>query len=220
MSNIVIVGASGHAKVIIDIVQKQGKYNLVGLLDRVVDVGTKTMGYPVLGKEADLPALITEHDLSGVIIAIGDNFIRSKVAAQLKEMAPDIDFVSAIHPTASIASDVTIGEGTVIMAGAVVNSVSAVGRFCILNTNSSLDHDSVMGDFASLAPGVVTGGNSRIGEYSALGIGTIMSHGLEIGEHTVTGAGSIVISSIESYVVAYGNPAAVIRTREKGEKYL
>ena len=83
MDNIVIIGSSGHAKVIIDIVQQQGKYNIVGLLDRFRDVGEKTLGYPVLGKEEDLPELIKAHALKGAIVAIGDNFVRSKVVAPL-----------------------------------------------------------------------------------------------------------------------------------------
>lgn len=144
MDNIVIIGSSGHAKVIIDIVQQQGKYNIVGLLDRFRDVGEKTLGYPVLGKEEDLPELIKAHTLKGAIVAIGDNFVRSKVVAHIKEIIPDLPFVSAIHPKASIAMEVSIGEGTVVMAGVSINACSSVGRFCILNTNSSLDHDLLL----------------------------------------------------------------------------
>ena len=216
MDNIVIIGSSGHAKVIIDIVQQQGKYNIVGLLDRFRDVGEKTLGYPVLGKEEDLPELIKAHALKGAIVAIGDNFVRSKVVAHIKEIIPDLPFVSAIHPKASIAMEVSIGEGTVVMAGVSINACSSVGRFCILNTNSSLDHDSILEDFASLAPGATTGGNCRVGQFSAVSIGAVLIHGIHVGEHTVIGAGSLVMKSIESFVVAYGTPARAIRNREQG----
>jgi sugar O-acyltransferase (sialic acid O-acetyltransferase NeuD family) len=220
MDNIVLIGSSGHAKVIIDIVQQEGKYNITGLLDRFRDVGEKTIGYPVLGQEEDLPELMKAHALEGAIVAIGDNYVRSKVAARIKELCPDLPFVSAIHPSASIATEVSLGDGTVVMAGVSINPCCSIGRFCILNTNSSLDHDSVMEDFASLAPGATTGGNCRIGQYSAISIGAVLSNGIHIGEQTVIGSGSLVTKSIESFVVAYGSPAKAIRNRKPGDKYL
>jgi sugar O-acyltransferase (sialic acid O-acetyltransferase NeuD family) len=220
MDNIVIIGSSGHAKVIIDIVQREGKYNIVGLLDRYRKIDEQTLGYRVLGTEEDLPVLMNVHSLKGAIVAIGDNFIRSKEAARVREILPELPFVCAIHPRASIATDVSIGEGTVIMAGACINPCSSVGRFCILNTNSSLDHDSTMDDFASLAPGVTTGSNCRIGAYSAISIGAVLIHGVHIGEQSVIGAASLVTKPIESFVVAYGTPARAIRKRQPGDKYL
>jgi sugar O-acyltransferase (sialic acid O-acetyltransferase NeuD family) len=220
MSNIVIIGSSGHAKVIIDIVQQEGKYKIVGLLDCYRKLNEQTLGYSVLGKEEDLPELINIHSITGAIVAIGDNFIRSKVVSHVREICPDLLFVSAIHPNSSIGIDVTIGEGTVIMAGVSINPCCSVGLFCILNTNSSLDHDSIMEDFSSLAPNVTTGGNCRIGEYSAIGIGTVLIHGVHIGKQSIIGAASLVMKSIESFVVAYGTPAKVIRNRHPGDKYL
>jgi sugar O-acyltransferase (sialic acid O-acetyltransferase NeuD family) len=220
IANIAVIGSSGHAKVVIDIVQQQGKYKIVGLLDRFRSAGEQTLGYSILGKEEDLPELERAHDLKGAIIAIGDNFVRSQVAARVRQVAPNLAFVSAIHPSASIATEASIGEGTVVMAGVCVNSCSSIGRFCILNTRSSLDHDSTLEDFASLAPGVTTGGNCHIGQYSAIGIGAVLLHGIDIGEHTVVGAGSLVTNPIQSLVVAYGSPATTIRNRKPGDKYL
>lgn len=220
MNNILITGSSGHAKVIIDIVQQEDKYNIIGLLDRFRDVGEQTLGYPILGKEEDLPKLIKSHSLNGAIVAIGDNFVRSKVATRIKELCPDLPFVSAIHPKASIATEVSIGEGTVVMAGVSINPCSSIGRFCILNTNSSLDHDSMMEDFSSLAQGATTGGNCRIGQYSAVCIGAVLVNRIHVGEHTVVSAGSHVTEAIDSFVVAYGTPAKVIRNRKQGEQYL
>jgi len=215
MDNIVIIGASGHAKVIIDIVNQEGKYDIVGLLDRFRDVGETMLGYPILGKDEDLPELIKSHTIKGAIIAIGDNFVRSKVATRIKEISPNLPFVSAVHPKASIAKDVSVGEGSVVMAGVSINPCSSIGRFCILNTNSSLDHDSILEDFASLAPGTTTGGNCRIGQYSAIGIGAVLIQGINVGKHTIIGAGSLVLKPIGSFVVAYGTPARTIRDRKE-----
>jgi sugar O-acyltransferase (sialic acid O-acetyltransferase NeuD family) len=220
MDNIVIIGSSWHAKVVIDIVQKENRYQIAGLLDRYRTVGDLTLGYRILGKEEDLPELIRTHSIQGAIVAIGDNFIRAKVVGLVREMCPSLPFVRAIHPSASIATEVSLGEGTVVMAGVAINPCTTVGRFCILNTRSSLDHDSVMDDFSSLAPGATTGGNCRIGQYSAISIGAVLIHGVEIGDHSVVGAASLVTTSIESGVVAYGTPAKTIRSRKQGEKYL
>lgn len=220
MDNIVVIGSSGHAKVIIDIVQQEGKYNIAGVLDQMRVVGEQTLGYPILGKDEDLPELVKPHAIKGAIVAIGDNFLRSKVATRIKKLCPKLMFVSAIHPKASIATNVSIGEGTVVMAGGAINSCSSVGRFCILNTNCVLEHDSVMEDFASLAPGAITGGNCRIGQYSAISIGAVLVDRVHVGEQTIVGAGSLVMKPIDSFVIAYGTPAKAIRNRKPGKNTL
>lgn len=217
---IVIIGSSGHAKVVIDIAEREGKYAVVGLVDRFRKVGEQTLGYRVLGREEDLPQLVKSLGVTGAFVAIGDNFVRSKVAAHVAEVCPDLPFVSLIHPKASIAKDVSIGHGTVIVAGVTVNASCSVGRFCILNTNSSLDHDSVMEDFSSLAPNAATGGKCRIGSYAAVSIGAVVINGVRIGEHTIIGAGSTVIDHIEACRIAYGTPARSIKARKPGDPYL
>lgn len=120
----------------------------------------------------------------------------------------------------SIATEVTIGAGTVVMAGVSINPCVSIGRFCVLNTHCSLDHDSILADFASLAPGVITGGDCRIGQYAVISIRAVLINGISVGEHAIVGAGSVVMKSVDSCVVAYGVPARVIRTRKPGDKYL
>lgn len=164
--------------------------------------------------------MVKKLNLTGAVIAIGDNAIRAKVAANVTEYVPNLPFVTVIHPLAAIGRSVEIEAGVVAMAGAVVNPGCKIGRLCILNTNSSLDHDCGMGEFSSLAPGVVTGGNCRIGQYSAISIGAVLRHGVTIGEHTVIGAGALVLNDIDAYSVAYGSPARRVRSRAAGEPYL
>jgi sugar O-acyltransferase (sialic acid O-acetyltransferase NeuD family) len=220
MDTIVLLGSSGHAKVIIDIVEKEGRYKIVGLIDAFRKVGEETLGYRVLGVEFDLPRLIVKYELKGIIIAIGDNYIRAQIAAKVLDICPDLPFVSTTHPNASIGKEATIGIGSVVMAGAVVNPCCQVGEFCIINTNASLDHDSVMEDFSSLAPGATTGGNCRIGRYSAVSVGAILRHGITIGEHSVVGAGSTVLKNVEPFALVWGSPAKKDRDRKPGDKYL
>jgi len=218
--NIVIVGSSGHAKVIIDIVEKEDKFNIVGLLDAFKKIGESAFGYDIIGEEKDLPQLKKKHQLTGGIIAIGDNWIRSIVRNKIQEIDDSFIFVSTIHPSAVIARGVTIGTGTVLMAGTVVNSNSRIGDFCIINTNASIDHDSKMNNFSSIAPGVTTGGNVSIGEFTAVSLGANVIHGVKIGKHSVIGSGSVALKNIDDYVVAFGTPARTVRERKKGEKYL
>jgi len=220
MKKIFVIGSSGHAKVVIDIVEQEGKYKIIGLLSRDQSAGEFVYGYEILGKQEELPALLKMHAIDGILVAVGDNFTRAKVADFLKENHPQLEIVSAIHPSAIIGRDVSIGAGTVIMAGTVINPSSTIGQYCIINTRASLDHDCTLGDFTSLAPGVTTGGDCQIGAYSAIGIGATILHGIQIGEQAVIGANALINKNIPPFSVAYGTPAKVIRKRNVGDKYL
>ncbi|WP_048986115.1 acetyltransferase [Burkholderia cenocepacia] len=214
MENIIIVGSSGHAKVVIDIVEQAGRYRIAGLIDSFRTPGEETLGYAVLGAERDLPQMVDQYGIAGLLVAIGDNHARENVTAGLAMLVPGLPRVSAVHPAACVGKASTIGAGTVVMAGAVINPSCSIGEGCIVNTNVSLDHDGVMADFSSLAPGVVTGGNCRIGR------GAMLRHRIAVGEHSVVGAGAVVLHDVEPYTVAYGNPARRIRARAADERYL
>lgn len=217
MERIVIIGASSHGKVVADILKSQGK-TIVGFIDSTKQIGSTILSFPILGREEELPVLITEHTMTHVIVAVGDNWIRSQVVARMKRYP--LTLISAISPFAIIGSDVSIGEGTVICPGAIICPGSIIGRCCLVNTHASLDHDGIMEDFSSLAPGVITGGNVKIGAYSAICLGAHIIHRISIGEHTVIGAGSLVLHNVDDHTVAYGVPAKFIRKRLQSEKYL
>ncbi len=220
MNKIIILGASGHSKVLIDIIEQQNHFQIVGLIDRPEKVGQNLLTYKVIGTDEDLGNLLTHHSVDTIAIGIGDNFIRSLVFAKTAQKFPNIKFATLIHPKAYVATSAKIGAGSVIMPGAVVGSDCFVGDHCIVNTNSSLDHDSSMGNFSSLAPNSATGGNCQIGEQAVLGIGATLSNGLSIGVHSVVGAGSVVLHDVPEYSLAYGVPARTIRNRKAGEAYL
>lgn len=220
MTNIILIGASDHAKEIMDIIHAQNKYHIIGLIDLPGTAGNKVMGYPVLGTEELIPDLVRQHENLQGVIAVGNNWRRYEIYQKVNQIIPGFTFATIIHPSAIVAEHVTIGEGAVIMPGVIINNEAQIGNFCLLNTKSSLDHNSVMGDFSSLAPGVTIGGNATIGDYSAISLGANVIHEISIGAHTVIGAGSTVVRSIPEKVVAYGCPAKIIRTRQIGEKYL
>lgn len=217
MENLVIFGAGGHAKSIIDIVERSGIGRIAGLLDGIKPAGIKVYGYEILG---DQSYLAQDASITGVIVGIGDNWLRARAVESIRSVRIDCRFVSAVHPNASVAKGATIGDGSVIMAGAVVGSDAVVGEHSVLYTLSSLDHDSLTENFVSLAPHAATGGNVRIGSFGAIAIGARIVHSASIGEHTVIGAGATVLSDIDSYSIAYGTPARVVGKRTAGERYL
>lgn len=218
--NIVVIGSSGHAKCVVDSIELAGRFRIVGLVDDYRSAGERTGAYVVLGTISELPKLAQVHQLTGFIVAIGDNFARAAVTSKVQLLCPELDLVSAIHPSAVIARGAVIGAGTVILAAAVIAPECRIGIGCIVNTAASIDHDSSMQDFSSLAPRAVTGGNCQIGTFSAIGIGAVLSHRICIGAHCVIGAGAVVLRAVESFSVCYGCPAQHIRFRIAGEKYL
>lgn len=200
--------------------ERSGVFEIVGLIVSNLPPGTICFGCRVLGSELDLPVLIEQYGIQAGSIGVGDNWARSQFLARIERICPTLPFVTAVHPSAQIGRDVRIGDGTVIMAGAVVNSGSEIGRFSIVNTKASLDHDGRMGAFTSLAPGVTVGGNVAIGDFSAISLGASVIHRVRIGSHSVIGAGAVVIRDVPERVVAFGVPAIVVRGRAPGDEYL
>ena len=220
MESIFIFGASGHCKVILDVVEQEGLVSVAGLVDDRLAVGAEHFGYPVLGSTDALAALCAEHKVSRGIVAIGDNFVRARVVRRIAELMPEFGFATAAHPSAQVARGAVFGPGTVLMPGAVLGSDCTVGAHCIMNTCAHLDHDGVMESYASLAPGVAAGGNCRIGPFAAVGIGASLAHGRTVGEHAVVGAGAVVLGDVPDREVWYGVPARFVRGRAPGDDYL
>ena len=193
-----LYGASGHAKVIIDILRDM-VIPVLGAFDKnpaIKDVG----GIPVLGAEI-------EQELDKpVIISIGDNAIRQRVAEKLQ-----VNFGKAIHSSAIVSPSAAIGEGTVVMQGAIIQASANIGRHAIVNTGASIDHDCQIGDFAHISPGAVLSGNVQVGEGTHIGAGAVVIPNLKIGKWCKIGAGAVVIRDIPDGVTAVGNPARIIK---------
>lgn len=220
LKNIVIIGSSGHSKVIIDICTQLQDYNLIGLIDDFKSTSERTLGYPILGKINELPEIVSQYKIDSCFIGIGDNYSRKMVQEKISAMPLDITFPVLIHPSAQIGLNVTVGMGTVLMAGTIVNSDTQIGDFVIINTQSSVDHDCHLQDFVSIAPGVTLGGNVMVGTLSIIALGAKVKHKISIGENSLVGAGALVLKNIPSNILAYGTPAKFIRTRNGKEKYL
>ena len=192
-----LYGASGHAKVIADILQSQGK-QLTGMIDDNPAIN-ELVGYPVY------------HELENptpVIVSIGDNRIRRKVVEKLQ----DAEFETAVHTSAIVSPQSEIGEGTVVMQGAIIQGGSAVGKHCIINTGASVDHDCRVGNYAHISPHATLCGNVMVGEGTQICSGAVIIPGVQVGNWTVVGAGAVVIHDLPDHVVAVGNPCRIIKT--------
>ncbi|MCA0981169.1 acetyltransferase [Exiguobacterium aestuarii] len=215
MEWVVVFGAGGHAQVLIDILELMGIYKIAGIYDDHPElVGKFIYGYPILGR-IGASTVIRQG-----IIGIGDNDQRASIAKRINEKMPNFEFISAVHPSAIIGKNVTIGPGVAVMAGSVVNPNTRLEAHSVVNTMSSVDHDCHLAPFSSVAPGAHLGGNVRLGERSFIGMGATVIHNIHIGSDTVVGAGATVVSNLPSQVIAFGTPAKVTRKRDIQERYL
>ena len=214
LRHIIIFGSGGHAVSVANVARSAG-YEICGFVDPR-PAAVRLLGYPILSTLDE----IAKPESYGVAIAVGDNALRERIHSELLAEDPSLIFPSLVHQSATVAHFARLGEGTMIMPHAAVGPNSTVGRFCIVNTHASLDHDCVMLDYASLAPRVVTGGRVQVGTRTAVSIGACVKQGIVLGSDSVVGANSYVNSDVPSNWVVYGTPARRIRARSIGEPYL
>jgi sugar O-acyltransferase (sialic acid O-acetyltransferase NeuD family) len=220
MKNIVLIGGGNQAHCAIDIIKKEGIYNIVGIIDSLHDVGSERFGYKILGRQEDILVLKQQYDIDAGLIAIGDNWGRYRVYNEIIKVIPGFEFVNAIHPSAVIGSNVDLGVGIIISAGCIINPRTIIEDFTLFVTGALIEHDSHVKEFASVSVGSVTGGYVKLGRFSAITVGVTVIDRVEIGENTVVGSGSLVVKSLPDNVLAYGNPAKIIRNRAPGERFL
>lgn len=200
-------GAGGHAKVVLDIARATGAFTDIGFLDDAEKEESCFRGCLILG------SLSCWRSWSGTdpvhfAVSIGDNQTRAnRYRAAVQEGLPA---ATLVHPSAILSPSATIGEGTVVMARAVIQADARVGRNCIINTGAIVEHDCVIGDHAHLAPGAVLGGSVRVGELALVGLGAKVLPGAEIGEGAVVGAGAVVLHEVPAYSTTAGVPARII----------
>ena len=195
-----VIGAGGHAKVVISSLQAQG-VPVGGVFDDDAGKwGSRVLGTLVLG---GVDAALDYKNRGRFVLAIGDNIRRMELA----ELLAELSWVTVVHPAAYVDSSVQLGPGTVVFAGAVVQPETKIGRHCIVNTGATVDHDCEIGDYAHLAPGSHLAGGVVVGSRTMLGIGVSVLPGMHIGEQAVVGAGSVVINDVDAGDTVVGVPA-------------
>lgn len=189
-----LYGASGHGKVIREIVEAQGDK-----VEAFVDDNAQ------LSQMGGIPVLHDPEGLSPMIVSIGVNKTRKQVAERLS-----CRFGTAIHPSAVVSPSAKIGEGTVVMPGAVINADAVIGRHCVINTGASVDHECVIGDYCHVAPHASLCGQVRLGEGTLVGVGASVIPCVSVGEWSVVGAGAVVIRTLPPGSTAVGVPAMIV----------
>ena len=200
----ILYGASGHGKVVIDILEAVGKK-----IDFIVDDNqhvTELLGYEVKRNTGAYPE---------AIISIGNCQIRKKVVEQLS-----VDnYVTAVHPSAIISKTASIDEGTVVMHGAIVQTCAKIGKHCIINTGASVDHDCLIGDYVHVAPHATVAGGVEVGECSWIGAGAVIKQYIKIGKNCMIGAGAVVVKDVPEGATVVGVPARELNVKCKYMKH-
>lgn len=207
VQSVVIIGASGHGKVVADIIIKSGDF-VVGFLDDNPELPNEFAGFPVLGTTNQY----VQYRDKKFVVAIGNARIREKIVKKLDGVL----WYTAIHSTAVISGmDTMIGEGTVVMANAVVNAGARIGKHCIINTGAIVEHDNQLEDYVHVSVGARLAGTVSVGKSTWIGIGASISNNLSICGDCMIGAGAVVVKDIEKTGTYVGVPAML---KERGIK--
>jgi len=195
-----IYGASGHAKVIIDVIKSKHQESIDFIVDDDRTIN-ELLGFEVKHQ------LIDAMQEQKSVIAIGNNLTRKKVAKKIKNSFCD----ALIHKSAVLSEKVEIGKGTVVMPNVVINSSTKIGAHCIINTSSVVEHDVIIDNYVHISPGATVTGNVYIGEGTQIGAGASIIPGIKIGKWVTVGAGAIIINDIPDFSVVVGNPGRIIK---------
>lgn len=195
-----LFGGNGHCKVVVDLVRKASFTTVEAIFDDAPKLDV-IAGIPILKSES-----LDFFNQKELIITIGNNQVRKRIASQIVAR-----YVTAIHPSAILASDFSIGEGTVVMAGAVINPSAYIGKHCIINTCAVVEHDCVLGDFVHVSPNASLAGNVTLGEGTHVGIGACIIQGVKVGKWVTVGAGAVILNDVPDYAVIVGNPGKIIK---------
>ena len=199
----IVYGASGHGKVIIEILESMG--------EPVIEIWDDADKAPIWEYVVKKPAYAGVALSDRLVISIGANATRKKVA---ERVGRTVTFGTAIHATAFISKRATVGEGTVVMAGVTVNADTLIGKHSIINTSASIDHDCVLEDYVHISPNATLSGDVQVGEGTHIGSGASVIQGIKIGKWCTIGAGAVIIRDIPDHATAVGNPARVIKVKE------
>ena len=208
-----VYGASGHAKVVIDAIEQEGKYTIALVVDDNPKLeGQSVFGYSKICGREDMLDRAKRAKVKSGIVAVGNNSARERIASWLA--AKGFGFITVVHPSATIGRGVTIGAGSVMMPGAIVNSDTKIGEHVIINTGATVDHDCAVGAFSHIAPGAHLCGTVTVGRRGFVCAGATVVPNRTIGNDVVIGAGSTVIQDVPGNVTAVGSPAQIMEKRK------
>lgn len=210
----IIVGCGGHGRVVLDILQQAGAYLPVGFVDSDPTThGRRVDGVKVLGHPDDLPRLRDEVAVERAIVAIGDNGVRREFADHLTSLG--FELINAVHPSANLAANASLGRNTVVAAGVLVGAHGQIGDSVILNTGCIVDHETLIGTATHICPGAKIAGRVVIESGAFIGIGATVIQSVRVGCEAIVGAGAVVISDVAPMSTVVGVPARMIKPSPK-----
>ena len=192
---ILLVGAGGHARACIDVIEQDARFVVIGLIGQPHEVGTRVLAYPVLGTDADLPCVLREHACAAALVGVGQIKTptpRMRLFDLLEGSGCELPVI--VSPHAYVSRHAVIGAGSIVMHGAIVNAGAVIGRNCILNSLALVEHDAVIGDHCHISTGAAVNGGVRIGEGTFVGSHSSVREGLTIGDYCVIGMGERVLT--------------------------
>jgi UDP-perosamine 4-acetyltransferase len=208
--DVVILGAGGHGRVVLDILRACGQFNPIGFIDANASLaGSEINGVPVIGPPNQLPKL-RQKKIKSAIVAIGDSNTRMRYVQTLDDLCFDV--INAIHPAACVAESATLGRNVVLSAGAVVCASARISDGVIVNTNAVVDHDCIVETGAHICPGALLAGRVKVGPGAFVGLGAKVIQCLSIGENAIIGAGAVVIRDVPASATVIGVPARVTKS--------
>lgn len=211
MEKIVLIGCGGHAKSVVDSIEAQGKYEIIGFIAEKIDNDFEYRSYRIIGTDADLVALY-DRGIKNAAVCIGymgKGNVRKKLYDTLKRIGYTLPVI--IDPTSTLAKDVLIEEGTFIGKNSIINSNVNVGKMVIVNTGAIIEHDCIIDDYTHIAVNAAICGCSQIGQSCLIGAGATVIQEVKIGDNTMLGAGSVATGDIEAMQIAVGVPAKSIK---------
>jgi len=207
VSRLVILGAGGHGAVVADAAELMQRWSTIVFLDDKLPAGENVVGHDLVGDRSELPQLIGEEDTE-VFVAVGDNMTRLQLCLSIEQQGARL--ATVVHPHAHVSRSATIGEGTILCAGAIVNARISIASCCIINTGATIDHDCNIGTAVHISPGAVLAGGVTVEDLAWVGMGATINDGLRIGEGAIVGASAAVINNVQAGSKVVGVPARPI----------
>lgn len=183
---LILLGAGGHARACIDVIEGQGQYRIAGLVGAPAEVGSAVLGYPVLGSDADLPELARQY--RHALVAVGQ--LRSPALRRAlygQALALGMELPAIVSPRAQVSAHARVGSGSIVMHGALIGPGARVGENCIINTRAVVEHDAEVGADCHISTGAILNGGVRVGAGSFVGSGSIVREGLQLGQDCIVG---------------------------------
>ncbi len=206
MTPLLILGAGGHARALVELIRALGGWRVVAVLDANPEA-PPVLGEPVLGNETLLPRLRVQG-LAQAVVAIGHNATRLAAAERLRRLG--FGFPVLVHPSAVLAGSASLGEGTVVLPRVVLGAQARVGAFCILNSGCIVEHDALLEDGVHVGPGAVLPGHATLGARALMGTGSCAVVGVQVGADAIVAAGAVVAQAVAPGARVAGVPAREI----------